>query len=81
MTILFDSPRSAKSATRKPFAKGLSLNPTRQPFTAADLAWWATNSPANAFGYEVVGRSDAALEQAAGAALAQARMDAGGCPF
>jgi len=81
MTILFDSTRSAKPATRKPFARGLSLNPTRQPYTSADLAWWAAHSPHNASGYDVVGRSDAALEQAAGAAAAQARMDAGGCPF
>lgn len=79
MTILFDATRPVKSH-RRPFAAGLSFA-RRQPFTTTDLAWWAANAPSNGAGYEVVGRSDAALEQAAGAAAAQARMDAGCCPF
>lgn len=65
MTILFDSTRSAKPATRKPFAKGLSFSPVRQPYTGADLDWWAANSPANlaAPDYDQMAGESAALDR------------------
>jgi len=78
MTILFDCSRISKPA--RPFATGL-IFPRRQPYSAADLAWATEHLNSTTGVYSVVGRSDAALEQAAGAALAQARMDAGYGPF
>jgi hypothetical protein len=51
--------------------------PGRKPYTAADLEWWAANSPANEDGYTVVGLSNESLEFNAGCALVQARLDAG----
>lgn len=92
MMILFDATRPAKSR-RSIRLFGIGLSRTRPerpaPYSAADLAWWSVHSPANATGYEVIGRSTAErleaenrrLEQAAGCALAQARMDAGFGPF
>lgn len=74
MTILFDSTRRVKSA--RPFATGLSTARSL-PYTATDVAWWAANAPSNARDYDVVGPTDTALELAAGAALAEARMSAG----
>jgi len=70
-------PRPVKPATRKSFTAGLTINPRRAPFTAADLAWAAASLNARTTQYEVTGRSDAALEQAASCAFAQARLDAG----
>jgi hypothetical protein len=76
MTILFDATRRVKSA--RPFAQGLRLSePRRQPYTAEDAAWWASNSPANRRGYDVIGRSDASLEFAAGCFAVGSLMDAG----
>lgn len=74
MTILFDSSRQVKSP--RPFATGLSFS-RRAGYTAADAAWWAANAPSNARDFDVVGPTDTALELAAGAALAEARMSAG----
>jgi hypothetical protein len=74
MTILFDAARKVKPA--RPFAAGLSFA-RRADHTAADARWWAENSPANRDGFHVTGPSDAALELAAGAALAEDRMSAG----
>jgi hypothetical protein len=49
----------------------------RAPYTAADLKWAASNLNANTTQYEVVGRSDASIDFAAGCSMAQNRMDAG----
>jgi len=78
VTTLFDSSRIFKPA--RPFAKGLSFA-SRTPYSAADLAWADEHLNLTTSVYSVVGRSDAALEQAAGAALAQSRMDEGYPPF
>jgi hypothetical protein len=83
VTTIFDSARRVKSV-RKAFGLGVG-RPGRAerpaPYSAADLSWWAENAPGNATGYEVDGPSDVMIEQAAGAALAQARMDHGFPPF
>lgn len=51
----------------------IDAEPTRSPRrkssscpTPEDAQWWAENSPANAFGYEVVGYSDAMADRLAG---------------
>jgi hypothetical protein len=81
VNILYDSAHPAKSNRRRLFAVGLSPSPHRRPYTSADLAWAAQNLNARARDYQVVGAADVALEQAAGQALAQARMDHGFPPF
>jgi hypothetical protein len=68
VTTLFDSARRVKTVRR--FANGLSFA-RRAGHTAADEAWWAANSPANAEGFDLLGPSDETIEQAAGMALAQ----------
>ena len=78
MTTLYDSTRRVKPATRNHvFGQGIATSDRRAPFTAADLDFWAANAPSNAAGYEVVGMTDDAMEQAAGCALVQAKLDAG----
>ncbi|MDE2106397.1 MAG: hypothetical protein KGL39_54785 [Patescibacteria group bacterium] len=51
--VLFDSTIRSQS---KPFAPELRTKEARKPYTAADLAWWAENSPANQTEYEVLSR-------------------------
>ncbi|MDR3638672.1 MAG: hypothetical protein P4L84_33005 [Isosphaeraceae bacterium] len=80
--IIFDSTsRHVKPATRKPFAAGLTINPTRAPYSLTDLAWASQHLNAATRDYRVTGISDSVLEQAAGCALAIARLELGFCPF
>lgn len=76
MKTLFDSTRRVKSRPVRVFGQGISTSDRRQPYSAADQAWWAANSPANAKGFEVVGPSDAELDRQAGEATFLAACDA-----
>jgi hypothetical protein len=77
-TLNAECGRPARRRVRRPFAAGLNARPERRtPYTAADLAWAAANLNASTTQYEVDAPGHAAMEQAAGCALAQARLDAG----
>lgn len=83
MTILFDATKPVKPA-RKPFGIGLSRElprRTRPEPTAADMQWWAANSPANRTGYDVIGPADSIIDQTAGEAAALTALEAGYAPF
>jgi hypothetical protein len=70
--------QAARSA--RPFGEGIVLDRSerRMPYSAADLEWATSGLNRYATDYEVISEpSDAALEFAAGGAMAQARFDAG----
>ena len=63
MVILFNACVPVKS--RKSFGMGIA-RPARERLpigpTPAEAQWWAENSPANQYGYEVVGPTDCVLD-------------------
>lgn len=59
MNTIFDSARTVKPARR--FGTGIP-SARRMPYTAADAAWWAANSPANRYGFDVVSQPVRAID-------------------
>jgi hypothetical protein len=75
MSTIFDSASVVKAAS---FAIGLfPARPARFVPLPEEVEWAATELNRNATDYTVVGPTDAALDHAAGCAMASSRMSAG----